>query len=204
MDSDILRSSVQFNSVDQSCPTLWPHELQSPRPLCPSPTPVVYAKSCSLSQWCHPTISSSVIPFSYFQSFLASGAFLMSWLFTSDGQSIGASVSASILPMNMQDWFSLGWTGWISLQSKGLSRVFSNTHSSKTSILQRSAFCIVQLSHPYITTGKTTALTRWTFVSKVMSLFFDMLPRLVIAFLPRSKRLYFHGCNHHLQWFWSP
>ena len=114
--------------------------------------------------------------------------FPMSQLFTSGGQSNGVSASASVLPMNIQDCFPLGWTGWISLQSKELSRVFSN-HRSKTSILWRSAFFIVQLSHPYMTTGKTLALTRWTFVGKVMSLLFNMLSRLDIAFLPRSKRL---------------
>ena len=109
----------------------------------------------------------------------------MNQFFTSDGQSIGASASASVL----MDWFPLGWTGWISLQSKGLSKVFSNHHNSKASILRHSAFFIVQLSHPYMTIGKTKALTRWTFVSKVMSLFFNMLSRLVITFLPRSKHL---------------
>ena len=93
------------------------------------------------------------------------------------------------LPMNTQDWFPLGWTGWISLQSKGLSRVFSNTTVQKASIFQCSAFFTVQLSHPYMTTGKTIALTRWTFVGKVISLLFNLLSRLVITFLPRSKRL---------------
>ena len=112
----------------------------------------------------------------------------MSPFFASGGQSIGISASTSILPMNIQDWFPLGGTGWISLQSKGLSRVFSN-HSSKTSIIQCSAFFIVQLSHPYMTTGKTIPLTRQTFVDKVMSLLFNMLSRLLIAFLPRSKCL---------------
>ena len=102
------------------------HGLQHARPPCPSPTPRVYSKSCPLSGWSRPTISSSVIPFSScLQSFPASGSFPMSQLFTSGGQSIGVSVAASILPMNIQDWFPLGWTGWISLQSKGLSRVFS-------------------------------------------------------------------------------
>ena len=104
-------------------------------------------------------------------------------------QSIGASASASVLPMNVQDGFPLGWTGWISLQSKGLSRVFSNTTVQKASILWHSVFFIVQLSHPYMTTGKTIALTRWTFVGRVMSLLFNMLSTLVIAFLPRSKCL---------------
>ena len=121
-------NSVQFSLVAQLCLTLWPHELQHARPPCPTPIPRVYSKSCPLSRWCHPTISSSVDPFSsHLQSFPASGSFQMSQFFTSGGQSIGVSASASVLPMNIQDWFSLGLTGWISLQFKGLSRVFSNT-----------------------------------------------------------------------------
>ena len=111
----------------------------------------------------------------------------MSQIFTI-GQSIEASASASVLPINIQDWFPLRWTGWICLQSKWLSRVLQH-HSSKASILWCSVFFIVQLSHPYMTTGKTIALTRWTFVGKVMSLLLNMLSRLVITFLPRSKRL---------------
>ena len=103
-------------------------------------------------------------------------------------QVVNASTSASVLPMNMQDLFHLGWTGWISLLSKGLSRLLQH-HSSKASILWCSAFFIAQLSHPNMTTGKTIALTRWTFVSKVMPLHFNMLSRLVITFLPRSKHL---------------
>ena len=113
----------------------------------------------------------------------------MSHLSASGGQSTGVSVSSSVLPMNTQDWSPLGWTGWISLQSKGLSRVFSQHHSLKASILRHSAFFMVQLSQPYVTTGKTIALTRWTFVDKIMSLLFNMLSRLVIIFLPRCKRL---------------
>ena len=124
--------SVQFSSVAQSCLTLftpWTAACQAPRP---SPTPGVYSNSCLLSWWCLPTISSSVIPFSSgLQSFPASGSFPMSQFFASGGQSIGVSASASNLPMNIQDWFPLGWTGWISLQSKGLSRVFSNTTVQK-------------------------------------------------------------------------
>ena len=115
--------------------------------------------------------------------------FQMSQFFASGGQSIGAPALASVLPMNIQDWFPLGWTGWISLQFKGLSKSLLQHHSSKASILQCSAFFIVQLSHPYMTTGKTIALTRWTLVGKVMSLLLNMLSRLVIAFLPRSKCL---------------
>ena len=108
--------------------SLQPHGLQHTRPSCPSPTPGVYSNSCPLSQWCHPTISSSVVPFSsHLQSFPASESFQMSQFFPSGGQSIGVSALASVLPMNTQDWSPLEWTGWISLQSRGLSRVFSNT-----------------------------------------------------------------------------
>ena len=106
---------------------------------------------------------------------------------TSGGQSIGVSASTSVLPMNIQDWFPLEWTGWISLLSKGLSRIFSNTTVQKHQFFSAQLSFTVQLSHPYMTTGKTKALTRWTFVGKVMSLLFNMLSRLVIAFLPRSK-----------------
>ena len=106
--------SVQFSLVAQSCPTLWPHESQHARLPCPSPTPAVYSNSCPSSRWCHPAISSSVIPFSSCpQSLPASGSFPMSQLFTSGGQSIGVSASASVLLMNTQDWSPLGWTGWI-------------------------------------------------------------------------------------------
>ena len=123
--------SVQFSHSVMSN-SLWPHELQQARPPCPSPTPRVHPNSCPVSWWCHPTISSSVVPFSScLQSFPASGAFQMSQLFTSGGQRVGVSASTSALPMNIQDWFPLGWTGWISLQSKGLSRVFSNTTVQK-------------------------------------------------------------------------
>ena len=112
--------------------SLWPHGLQHARPPCPSPTPRVYSNSCPLSPWCHPTISSSVVPFfPRLQSFPVSESFPMSQLFASGGQSIGVSTSASVLPMNIQDWFPLGWTGWISLQSKGLSRVFFSTTVQK-------------------------------------------------------------------------
>ena len=129
-------SSVQLLSCVQLFAT---HEHA--RPPCPSPTPRVHPNSCSLSWWCHPTISSSVDPFSSCpQSFPASGSFQMSQLFVSGGQSIRVSASASVLPMNIQDWFPLGWTGWISLQSKGLSRVFSNT------TVQKHYFFCTQLS----------------------------------------------------------
>ena len=128
------RKSSSFSSVAQSCPTLRSHELQHARPSCPSLTPGVHSKSCPLSQWCHPPISCSVVPFSsLLQSFPASGSFPMSQFFTSGGQSIGvsASKSALVLPMNAQDWSPLAWTDWISLQSKGLSRVFYNTTVQK-------------------------------------------------------------------------
>ena len=178
-----------FSSVAQLFLTLWLHGLQHARPPCPSPTPGVYSDSCPSSQCCHPTISSSVMPFSsHLQFFPASGSFQMSQFFTSGGQSIGVSASASILPVNIQDWSPLGWTGWISLQSKELARVFSNTIIQKHQFFS-THFLIVQLSHPYMTTGKTITLTSWTFVSRVMSLLFNMLSRLVIAFLPRNKHL---------------
>ena len=136
---------------------------------------------------CHPTISSSVIPFSSCpQSFPALGSFPMSQLFASGGQNIGVSASTSILPMNPQNWSPLGWTGWISLLSKGLLRVFSQ-ESSPTP--QFKSINSSVLSHPHMTTGKTIALTKWTFVGKVMFLLFNMLSRLVISFLPRSKHL---------------
>ena len=127
---------VQFSSVQFSCSvvsdSLWPHGLQHARTSCPSPTPGDYSISCPLSRWCHPTISFSVFPFSsYLQSFPASGSFPMSRLITSGDQNIGVSTSASVLPMNIQGWFPLGWTGWISLQSKGLSRDFSSTTVQK-------------------------------------------------------------------------
>ena len=117
-------SSVQF-SHSVMFDSLRPHGLQHTRLPCPSPTPRVYSDSCPSCQWCHPTVSSSVIPFSCLPSSPASGSFPMSQFCTSGDQSIG--VSTSVLPVNSQDWFPLGWTGWISLQSKGLSRVFSNT-----------------------------------------------------------------------------
>ena len=123
--------SVQFSRSVLS-DFLRPHEPQHASPPCPLPTPRVYPNSCPLSRWCHPNISSSVVPFSsYPQSFPASGSFQMSQLFTSGGQSIGVSATTSLLPMNTQDWSSLGWTGLISLESKGLSRVFSNTTVQK-------------------------------------------------------------------------
>ena len=140
-----------------------PHGLQYARPPCPSSTPRVHSNSCPLSQWCHPTISSSVVPFSsHLWSFPASGSLQMSHLLASGGQSIGVSASTSVLPMKS---ISFRMT-----EIQGTLKSLLQHHSSKTSILRRSAFFIVQLSHPYMTTGKTIALTRQTFVGKVMSL----------------------------------
>ena len=136
-------SLSSVHSVAQLCPTnsLWPHEPQHARPPCPSPTPGVHPNPCPSSRWCHPTISSSVIPFSScLQSFPASVSFPMSQLFASDGQSIRDPASASVLPVNTQDWSPLGWTGWICLQPEGLSRVFSNT------TVQKHQFFSAQLS----------------------------------------------------------
>ena len=127
------KKEIQFSSVQSVVSnSLWPHGPQHARPPCPSPTPGVYLNSCPLSQWCHPTISSSVIPFSScLQSFPESGSFQMSQLFASGDQSTGVSASTSVPPMNTQDWSPLRRTSWISLQSKGLSRVFSNTTVQK-------------------------------------------------------------------------
>ena len=154
---------------------------------CPSLSPEACSNSCPLSWWCHLTILSSVTPFSSCpQTFPTSGSFLMSWLFASGGQTIRASASAPVLPMNIQSWFPLGFTDLISWLSKGLSSLLQH-HSSKASVLWHSAFFMVQLSHSYITTGKTIALTIWTFLGKVISLLFNMLSRFVITFLLRSK-----------------
>ena len=136
----IFQHSVQF-SCSVVYDSLWPHEVQHSRLSCPSPTPGACSNSCPSSWWCHPTISSTVVPFSScLQSFPASWSFQMSQFFTSGGQNIGVAASASVLPMNIQDLSPLGWTGWISLQSKGLSRVFSNT------TVQKNQFFSAQLS----------------------------------------------------------
>ena len=173
----------QFSSVTQSCPTLCkPMNRSTPglpvhHQLPESTQTHVHCVSDAIQP------SSSIVPFSSCpQSFPASGSFQMSKLSTSDGQSIGVSASTSVLSMNTQDWSDL-------LAVQGSLKSLLQHHSSKASILQCSAFFIVQLSHPHMTTGKTIALTRWTFYGKVMSLLFNMLSRLVITFLPRSKRL---------------
>ena len=159
----------QFSSVSQSCPTLRHHGLKHTRLPYLSPSPRVCSNSCSLSPWFHPTILSYVVPFSScFQSFPALVSFPMNQLFTSGGQSIRASASASVLPMNIQGWFPLGLTGLISLLSKGISRVLQH-HNSKASIYQHSAFFMAHVSHLYMTTGKTTALTIQAFVVLILA-----------------------------------
>ena len=185
-----LFSSVQFNSVSQSYPTIC-NPINCSMPGLPvhhqlpefAHTHVHWVSDAV--QPSHPLWSPSPPAL---KSFPASGSFPVSQFLASGGQNIGVSASTSVLPMNIQDWFPLGWTGQISLQSKGLSSLLQH-HSSKTEILWCSAFFTVQLSHPSMTTGKTIALTRWTFVGKVMSLLLNILSRLVITFHPRSKRL---------------
>ena len=169
--------------------SLWPHGLQYTRPHCLSTTPGACSNSCPLSQWCHPTISSSVTPFSsLLQSFPTSGSFQMSQFFTSGGQSIGAS-TWSISPPNEYPGLISFRINWFDLAVQGTLKSLLQHHSSKASILWHSAFFMIQLSHPYMTTGKTIALTRRTLVGKVMSLLLNILSRLVIAFLPRGKCL---------------
>ena len=158
---------LTFRSVQFSCSvvsdSLRSCGRQHAKPPCPLPTPRACSNSCPLSRWCHPTISSSSILFSScLQSFPPLGSFQGSQFFTSGGQSIRSSASASVLPVNIQDWFPLGLTGLISLQSQGTLKSLPQYHRSKASILQCSAFFIVQLSHPYMTTAKTIALTRQT------------------------------------------
>ena len=166
--------------------SLWPYEPQHAKPPCPSSTPGVHPNPSPSSWWCHPTISSSVIPFSsYPQSFPASESFPMSQLFASGGQNIGVSASISVHPGLIS--FRMDWLDLLAVQ--GTLESLLQHHSSKALILRCLAFFIVQLSHPYITTGKTIALTRRTFIGKVMSLLFNMLSRLVITFLPRSTHL---------------
>ena len=171
---------AQFSSVQwlSHARPLWPHELQHARPPCPSPTPWVYSNSCPLSRWCHPAISSSVVPFSSWpQSLPASGSFPMSQLFAWGGQSV-KSFSFSISRSNEHPGlisFRMDWLDLLAVQ--GTLKSLLQHHSSKASIFWHSAFFIVQLSHPYMITGKTIALTRRTFAGKVMSLLFNMLSR---------------------------
>ena len=182
--------TMSISSVAQSCLTLCvPMDCSTPGYSVHHQLPELTQISVPLSPWFYPTISSSVIHFSScLQSFPASGSFPMSQFFTSGGQSIGASASG--LPMNMRDWSPLGWTCWISLQSKGFSRVFSSTTVQRPQFYGTQPFFFYcELSHPYMTIGKTIDLTIWTFVGKVMSLLFTMLSRLAIASLPRSDYL---------------
>ena len=201
--ADIHRSCF---SVTKSCLTFckpmdW---LQHTRLPCPSLSPRVCPNSCPLSQWCHPTISSSVTPFSScLQSFPASGCFPVSWLLASGGQNIGASTSASVFPMNIQRWFPLGLTGLTSFLSKGLSIApqLRSINSLALSLLY-GPWLLVTLwsthdSYPYMTIGKTITFTRRSFVGNVMSLLFNTLSRFFIAFLPRSKRVF-------ISWLQSP
>ena len=164
----------------------------------------ICSNSCPLNRWCHPTISSSATPFSSCpQCFPASGSFPMSWVFTSGGQSIGASASASVLPVNIQCWFLLGLTDLI-LLFKGLSIVFSSTTVQKHQLFGAQT-SLWSNSHIYAwLLKKTIALIIQTFVSNVISLLFNILSRFIIAFLPRNKHLLISGWSHHPQWFWSP
>ena len=177
----------QFScSVMSNC--LQPLALQYARLPRPSPTPGACSNSCPSNRWCNPTISSSVVPSSScLQSFPASGTFPVSQLFASGGQSIGVSASASVRPMNIQNWFLLGLSGFDLLAVQWTLKSLLQHHSSKSPIVQHSTFFTVQISHPYMTTGKTIILTRWTFVGEVMSLHFNMLSSLIIALLPRRK-----------------
>ena len=195
-------SSVQFSHSVVS-DSLRPHESQHARPPCPSPTPGVYSNSCPSSRWCHPTISSSIVPFSSCpQSLLAS------WFFpwVSSLHQVAKVLEFQLQHQSFQ-WIPrtvslrMDWLDLLAVQ--GTLKSLLQHHSWKASVFQHSAFFLIQLSHPYMTTGKTIAFTRQTFVDKVMSLLFNMMSRLVITFLPRSKLFLFHDCNHHLQWFWS-
>ena len=167
---------------------LWPHGLQHAGLPFPSPTPC--SNSCPLSQWCHPSTSSSVIPFSScLQSFPASGSFPMNWFFASGVKSIIASASMFVPPVNIQDWFSfrINWLDLLEVQV--ILRSLLQYHSSKEPVLRCSPFFMVQLAHPYMTLGKIIVLSVWTFVSKVISLFFNTLSTFVIDFPSRSKHL---------------
>ena len=172
--------------------SLRPHGLQYTGLSCLSTTPRACSNSCPLvrplSRWYHQTISSSLVHFSRLQYFPVSGSFLMSQFFTSGGQSIGASASSLFFQWTARTNL-IEWTGWISLQSKRLSRVFFNTTVQQHQFFGTQISLWAKSHNPYMTTGKTIALTRWTFVGKVMSLLFNMLSRLVITVLPRSKRL---------------
>ena len=194
---NLNNDKVKFNSLINSVPfslsrvqlfaTLWHAACQASLSIINCQCP---PKLMSIESVMHPTISSSFVSFSSCpQSFPASGCFPMSQLFTSGGQSTRVSVSTWVLPMNTQDWSPLGWTDMDLLAGQGTLKSLLQHHSSKASVLQHSAFFRVQLSHPYMTTGKTKALTRQIPVDKEMSLIFNMLSRLVITFRPRNKPL---------------
>ena len=185
-ESNEQPSSVLF-SLSVVSDSLWPHELQHTTPPCPSPTPEVHSNSCPLSQWCHPAISSSVVPFSSCSQSLPESVFSnestlrMRW---PKYWSFCFSISPSKEHPGLISWTPMDWLDLFAVQ--GTLKSLLQHHSSKASVLQRSAFFTVQLSHPYMTTGKTIALTRWTFVGKVISLLLNMLCRLVITFLSRT------------------
>ena len=184
------KSKMLLFSLSMMSRSFWPHGLQHARLPHPTPSPGVCSNSCPSGQWCHQTISSSDIPFSScLLSFPASESFPKNKLFTSGGQSIRASASVSVLPMSIQDWSPLGWTGLISLQTKGPPRIFSNTTVQKHQFFgAQSSLWSNSHIHTWLL-EKNIALTTQIFVSKVISLFFNMLSRLVIAFLPMSKHL---------------
>ena len=194
--------SIQF-SCSVVSDSLWPHEPQHARPPCPSPTAGVYPNPCPYGWWCiqpsHPLLSPSPSALNLSQH---QGPF--KWVSSSHQV---AKVLEFQLQHQSYQWiprlisFRMDFLDLFAVQ--GTLKSLLQHHSSKASILQRSAFFIVQLSHPYMTTGKTIALTRRNFVGKVTSLLFNMLSKLVITFLPRNKHLWIHGCSHHLQWFWS-
>ena len=202
---NINNTSVQFIWVDQSCPTLCDpmnHSSQASLSITNSQsslrlTSIQSVMPCSHLILCRPLLlPPPTLP--------ASESFPMSQLFAWGGRSTGVSSSASFPPKKSQGWSPSEWTGWISLQSKGLSRVFSNTTIQKASILWHTAFFIVQLSYPYMTTGKTIALTRWIFVGQIMCLLLNMLSRLVITFLPRRKQLLVSCLQSSSVSSWSP
>ena len=187
-----LQASLPITTYQNLLKLMFPAHHHLPEPTqthvpCPSPTTRTYSNSCPWSWWCHPTISPSVVPFSSrLQSLPALASFPVSLVFASGGQSIGSFSSTISLSGEYPGLISFRIDWFDPLAVQGTFKSLLQHHSSKASILQHSAFFVVQLSHPYVTTRKTVALTRWTFVGKVMSLVFNMLSRLVIAFLPRS------------------
>ena len=191
-------------SAAQSCPTLWLHGLQHARLPCPSPSPRACSNSFPLSQWQHPTILFSIFPFSsHLQSFPTSGSFHMSQFFTSGGQTTGVSASVSVFQY-IQDWFPLWWTGWISLQPKGLSRVFSNTTAQKhqffgaqPSLRANSHIHTWLLEKPKLWLDGFL-LAKWCLCFLICCLGWSQL------FFQGASVFKFHGCSHHLQWFWNP